>query len=278
MRCTVNLLLALFVVSASDAAACPKRAGLPDLNCDGAARVAVVGDSVVYGRGDLAHGDQGGYVLRTAQRFSKATFYNHGVPGKEAGLLVRDLTSAFDGSGDVTFANNLKASDVVFLDIGRNDWWTKATPLATWRNLKRCREIIQAKVLAATGHTPLVVTAQMVLANRTGQGVWVKELNTIIGQKGTALAPSDLRFDLVSKRLLLDAVHPSSAGYDAAAKIFINYLRVLYPQHAAVFRKDIDQDGLYDEFEVEKFGTDPSDPDTDDDGLLDGNDPTPAGT
>jgi lysophospholipase L1-like esterase len=278
MRRSFNVLLVLLLVGASDAVACPHRGGLPDLNCDGAAKVAVVGDSVVYGRGDAAHGDQGGYVLRTAQRFSSATFYNHGVPGKEAGLLVRDLSAAFDGTGDTTLADDLKSSDVVFLDIGRNDWWTKTTPLATWRNLKRCREIIQARVLAATGHKPLVITAQMVLANRTGQGVWVKELDTIIGQKGTALAPADLRFDLVSKKLLVDAVHPSSAGYDAAAKIFIQYLRVLYPQHAAVFRKDADHDGLYDEFEQEKYGTDPVDPDTDDDGILDGLDSTPTGT
>lgn len=278
MRHSFTFLVALLGIWIGDAVACPKRAGLPDLNCDGAARIAVVGDSVVYGIGDAAHGNAGGYVLRTANKFPKASFYNHGDPGNEAGKLVRDLTDAFDGTGEAALADHIKTSDVIFLDIGRNDWWTKTTPLATWRNLKRCREVIQTKVLALTGHKPLVVTARLTLANRTGQGDWVKELNTIIGQKGTALAPADLRFDLVSKKLLIDAVHPSSAGYDAASKILTTYLRVSYPQHAAVFRKDLDQDGLYDEFEQAKYGTDPTDPDTDDDGILDGRDSTPTGT
>jgi hypothetical protein len=33
---------------------------------------------------------------------------------------------------------------------------------------------------------------------------------------------------------------------------------------------------LYDEFEVERYGTSPSNPDTDGDGILDGKDETPA--
>lgn len=40
---------------------------------------------------------------------------------------------------------------LVLLDIGRNDWWKFGRSLATWRNLKRLRETIQAARMVETG-------------------------------------------------------------------------------------------------------------------------------
>lgn len=274
MNTVLRILLPLLsaVIYGSPVAACPRVAGLPDLNCDGSAAIAVLGDSLVYGIGDSIHGNRGGYVLRAQDRFPQATFYNLGQGGNRAKRLVRELGEAFKGSSNTALATHLKGSDVVFLDLGRNDWWDFKPALATWRDLKRCREIIQNNITATTGHAPLVITAQMVLANRTGQGTWVLDLNNIIKQKSSSVAPGDLRFNVMSKRLLADRVHPTPAGYDVLTKILVSYLQDTLPRHAKSFRSDSDGDGLYDEFEQEKFGTDPHNADTDGDGTEDGRD------
>jgi hypothetical protein len=72
-----------------------------------------------------------------------------------------------------------------------------------------------------------------------------------------------------------DRLHPTSKGYGAIAAVLIKYLRSDYPAHARTLREDLDNDGLYDLFEEGRFGTDPTDPDTDDDGMKDGSDPDP---
>jgi lysophospholipase L1-like esterase len=269
-------LFAFLAFSSSRCFACPAVGGLPDVNCDGTAQVVVVGDSVVYGVGDVRNGGKGGYVLRIAQKFPKATFDNRGTPGEEARRVLGVIQDSFNGVGDTTFASSLTNADIIILDIGRNDWWKFRPAIVTWRNLKRLRELIQTEVNSASGHKPLVVTAQLMGANRTGQGAWILELNKYIAANSKSLTPGDLRFNSVSKKLLIDRVHPSSLGYDAIAKILYTYLTETLPKHVEIFRQDNDDDGLYDEFEVERYGTSPSNPDTDGDGILDGKDETPA--
>jgi lysophospholipase L1-like esterase len=230
----------------------------------------------VYGVGDVRNNGQGGYVLRIAQKFPDASFDNRGTPGEEARRVIGIIQDTFKGTGDTSFASSLTQSDIVILDIGRNDWWKFRPAIATWRNLKRLRETIQSAVNSLTGHKPLVVTAQLMGANRTGQGTWVTELNSYIAANNTLTAPADLRFNAVSKKLLIDRVHPSSLGYDAIAKILYTYLTQTISKHVSAFRPDRDHDGLYDEYEAEKYGTSPNNPDTDGDGILDGQDDTPA--
>jgi len=275
---TSSLVLTILALSAHHGFACPSVGGLPDVNCDGAARVVVVGDSVVHGVGDVRNGGKGGYVLRIAKKFPEATFENRGTPGEEARRVIGIIEDAFSGVGDAPFASSLSVADIVILDIGRNDWWKFRPALATWRNLKRVRELIQSEVNTVTGHKPLVVTAQIMGANRTGQGAWVTELNKYIAANNTSMTPTDLRFNAVSKKLLIDRVHPSSLGYDAITRVLYAYLTNTLPKHVTVFRKDGDDDGLYDEYEAEKYGTSPFNPDTDGDGIRDGKDDTPAGT
>jgi hypothetical protein len=77
--------------------------------------------------------------------------------------------------------------------------------------------------------------------------------------------------------LLGDRVHPTSLGYDQITKVLLQYLQVTLLKYVAVIRPDLDKDGIYDEYEEERFGTDPENPDTDGDGILDGADDTPAG-
>lgn len=272
MKSRLPSLTAFSVISlfAYNSHACPPVAKLPDVNCDGEARVAILGDSVVYGTGDTVNGGKGGYVLRAAKKFPGVTFDNLGKPGEEARRVIGVIESSFAGTGDTSFAESLTKADIVIVDIGRNDWWKFLPASATWRNLKRTRELIQNEVKRITGHKPLVVTAQIMGANRTGQGAWVAELNGLIAANGKPGTPGDLKFSSVSKKLLLDRVHPSPKGYDQISKILVNYLTTKVPKHVNAFRPDADEDGLYDEYETEKFGTSPLDPDSDDDGILDG--------
>lgn len=276
MRVLFRLVVFLTCVYSSHAVACPSVAGIPDVNCDGNARVAVLGDSVVFGIGDTVNGNRGGYVRRMVRKFPGVWFDNLGTPGQEAKRLIPVIEEAFAGTGDAELASALTRADVVILDIGRNDWWNFGPAIATWRNLKRLRELIQSKVSAVTGHKPFVVTAQLMGANRTGQGAWVAELGKIIAANNKSSAPTDLRFNSVKKKLLGDRVHPTSVGYDALAKVLFFYLKITLPKHVAIFRQDLDEDGLYDEYEADKFGTDPEKSDTDGDGILDGADERPT--
>jgi lysophospholipase L1-like esterase len=272
------LFLSANVVGLSVAAACPQVAGLTDYNCDGKAVVVVLGDSLVSGVGDATNDNQGGYVLRTQARFPDATVVNQGVPGLRTLTLLKNLRRAFANALTSKLAQDLLEADLVLLDLGRNDRWNFEPPAATLRNLKRLRQIIQSSVPRNGGVAPLVVTAVLMSPNRGSQSPWVKELDALILKSHAVEYPADLRFDLVSKRLLQpDNIHPTSKGYVAMAKVFIAYLLKEYAEYAAVLREDQDNDGLYDIFEASRFGTDPTLADTDGDGVKDGMDPTPAG-
>jgi len=279
MECLRTLLLLLsFLASVPVASACPMVSGFPDFNCDGEFRVAVVGDSIVSGVGDSTHGNRGGYVLRTQAALPDSKVLNFGIPGLDTVQLLLNLNKAFSGRSYAALLEGLTRADLVVLDIGRNDFWSFGPPIQTLRRLRKARALIESGVAARAGHAPLVVTAVLLLPNRGTQGPWVQELNELIRSANGSSHPADLRFDKVSKtRLNEDRLHPTPAGFKAVAAVFLAYLRAAYPLHAAELRPDTDHDGLYDVYEGERYGTDPADSDTDDDGLLDGQDPSPAG-
>lgn len=278
MRTLLTFLSSLIALTPTLSWACPTVAGLPDFNCDGAASVVVLGDSLVSGIGDTKNGNKGGYVLRAQQTFPNATIANFGVPGLQTLDLILRIQRAFDGSGDASLASSLTSADLVIVDIGRNDRWLFGPPANTLRNLKRVQAVIKKHTSTITGDSPLIVTSVLMFPNRGSQGPWVKDLDTLIGKANSVSFVADLRFDTVSKRLLSgDQIHPTSKGYDAMAKVFIKYLKTTFPKHVASKRPDSDDDGLYDEFERSRYGTDPNNPDTDGDGIKDGQDPTPLG-
>ena len=235
MRVSRNIftLLGLLLVSRTTLA-CPDVGGLPDVNCDGVASVVVVGDSLVSGIGDTKNGGKGGYVLRAQAQFPEATFYRRGTPGLKTVPLLQRLTKAFASPTESTLAQELLNADLVVLDVGRNDRWLMGLPSATFRNLKKARELIEKSTLQQTGKSPLVVLAVLMLPNRGSQGPWVKELAGIIFASHSKAHPADLRFDKVSKRLLSpDNIHPTSKGYTAISKVFISYLQNEYPEYVA---------------------------------------------
>lgn len=259
------LISAAVFLSNSAAFACPTVDGIPDYNCDGEVIISILGDSLVKGFGDTKNNNVGGYVLRAQKKLPNVEILNLG----ELGLRTFELFDLIDEK--FVADSRVIKSDYVILDLGRNDRWLFGTPAATYRNLKRASAQIKKAVTDITPDTPpLVITAVIMLPNRGSQGPWVKELDAIILRGSTDKAPNDLRFDLVSKRLLsTDQIHPTPKGYDALSTTFVKYLKKVLPKKVTKLHPDQDGDKLPDEFELKLFGTDPALRDTDGNGISD---------
>jgi lysophospholipase L1-like esterase len=257
--------LLLTLLFCDRALACPVIDNIPDFNCDGKVIITALGDSLVAGFGDTKNDNQGGYLLRAQKKLPDTEVLNLGVPGLRSFELFDVIKKKFTADSDAI------NSDYVVLDIGRNDRWLFGTPGATYRNLKRASALVKKTIAEFHPETPpLVIMAVLMLPNRGSQGPWVKELNGIILRSNTDKAPADLRFDLVSKRLLSsDQIHPTSQGYDALTKTFVSYLQKAIPKKVKKLQPDTDGDGLPDELEVSVFGTDPNKVDSDGDGESD---------
>ncbi len=264
--------LFIFTLLFSSAAySCPLIRKIPDFNCDKKLTISVLGDSLVYGIGDTDNNNRGGYVLRTAKRLRFARVLNLGVSGMRAVELLPGLKREFRHPGSSKQVAALRESDIVVLDLGRNDRWLFGAPAATYRNLREIRSVIEKNVKKLKGASPLVVTAVMMLPNRGSQGPWMKELDRLILKGSTLHAPADLRFDLVDKHLLQPGgIHPTSKGYAAISQVLVTYITKKLPKRMKKLRPDADKDGVYDLFEKARFGTDPANRDTDGDGKSDG--------
>lgn len=268
----IAIITSLFLCQKSSA--CTGQNGIPDYNCDGKVQVFFVGDSLVFGTGDTANGNKGGYVLRLKKSLRKSSIKSYGIKGLRASTLLRLVADTYVSKNTSLypqFRKNLAASDIIVLDLGRNDRWLRGPELKTYRHLALTAQRIAKGVKLDTGYSPLVVKAVLMLPNRGDQGPWVQGLNKIILSKSTVRYPSDLRFDVVSKRLLNDdQLHPTPKGYAAIAKAFRDYIPTL-KNYCETLRPDTDADGISDIFETSKFFTNPSAADTDGDGKSDGN-------
>jgi lysophospholipase L1-like esterase len=230
--CLILSFLASFLLPTSLSAECSKVGRLPDRNCDGSARIVVLGDSLVAGVGDTT-GQEGGYISRTQAKFPEASIVGYGVPGLRTLTLFKRVRDGFLGKKHPLMADDLRAADLVVLDLGRNDRWLFGEPAATLRNLQRIRSLIVKQVSQDGSTPPLVVTAVLMYPNRGSQGPWVKDLNELILKDHSSDYPCDLRFDLVSKRLLSeDNIHPTAKGYAAIAAVFTKYLLKQYLDYA----------------------------------------------
>lgn len=236
-----SLLLIAALLLPQSAVACPAIGGIPDFNCDSTLQITILGDSLGYGIGDTKNNNQGGYVLRASNRLPEVQFNNFSVAGLRARTLVKRVRDTFNKGSQPDLLAALRTSDIVILDIGRNDRWLFGEPIATYRNLKRIRATIEEEVTSLEGEPPLVVTAVLMLPNRGSQGPWVSELNEIIRKGHRLSAPANLRFDQVSKRLLSkDQIHPTPQGYGALAKKLVRYLTVTLPPIMQQLRPDTD--------------------------------------
>src|SRR4051812_23987842 len=96
MRSLIPLaILTMLILASAEGSACPLVSGLVDNNCDQTVKVAVLGDSIVRGVGEIVNGRYGGYVYRLQARFTDADFINLGISGQTShelyARLARDL-------------------------------------------------------------------------------------------------------------------------------------------------------------------------------------------
>ena len=226
---------------AEDVVLCPDIRGIADLNCDGKLQITFVGDSIVTGFGDTENKNRGGYVLRLQQKFPDVTFKSVAANGLKTGGLIELLTRAFDSTEAPVTLANLKESDVVILDMGRNDRLVPKPVRDTYKALQLAGSKIRRGVKRFSGFEPLVVTSVMMIPGRPYIAPFVRKLNAIILESNSPDHPSDLRFDRVKSSFLSnDKLHPSSKGYEALSKVAEKYLLTELPIETHRFRKTIE--------------------------------------
>lgn len=251
--------------------ACPLVGTLIDYNCDGRHRISVTGDSIVFGTGDELNDDRGGYVLRLKRAFTSSQVFGFGYPGITTARLLsyyKRLLVKKPRSQQVT---QLGTSDIVIIDVGRNDYFNRNSSTLTATTIKRLTIFLSKELEKRFGTSPLFVTTVLPLTRREIDLGFIQQVNMVLLKTRGRDLPAFLRFDTLDTALLSeDDLHPTSAGYDALASIASEYITGDAQVRSRISRRDADSDGIYDIVEKKKFKTSPRKPDTDGDGLLDG--------
>jgi len=267
------LLSGLFLVSfiVTTAHACPLIDGLVDYNCDGKHQISVTGDSVVYGTGDTLNDNHGGYVLRLKRAFKSSNVLNFGYPGITTNHLLSYYKKLFLKKPRDQQVTQLGNSDIIIIDVGRNDYFNRNSSTLTATTIKRLTLFLSTELQKKFGTSPLFVTTILPLTNREIDLGFIKQVNMVLLKIRGQSFPAFLRFDKLDPALLSeDGLHPTSAGYDVLGGIASKYITGEAQIRSKKARKDNDTDGIYDIFERKKFNTSPSVSDTDADGLKDG--------
>jgi lysophospholipase L1-like esterase len=251
--------------------ACPLVGGLVDFNCDGKHRIAVTGDSVVFGTGDELNNNQGGYVLRLKRAFPSSQVYNFGYPGITTAHLLSYYKKLFTKDPNNDQISQLGTSDIVIIDVGRNDYFNRNSSTLTATTIKRLTIYLSTELEKRFGTSPLFVTTVLPLTRREIDLGFIKQVNMVLLKIRGRDFPAYLRFDKLDPTLLgADGLHPTSAGYDVLGTIATAYIKRDAQKRSKALRRDSDHDGMYDVFERDKFQTSPRKADTDGDGLIDG--------
>lgn len=264
-------ILFTFSFFAAPAYACPLIGGLVDYNCDGKHQISIAGDSIVFGTGDTLNNNRGGYVLRLKQGFKTSQVYGFGYPGITTANLLSYYKRLFLKKPKGVEATQLGRSDIVILDVGRNDYFNRNSSTLTATTIKRLTSFLSSELEKRFGSSPLFVTTILPLTRREIDLGFIQQVNMVLLKIRGRNLPAFLRFDKLNTALLSsDGLHPTSAGYNVLANIAAEYITGEAQVRSKAQRKDVDQDGIYDLFEKTKFKTSPKKPDTDDDGLKDG--------
>lgn len=255
----------------SSALACPLVDSLVDFNCDGQHTVSVVGDSIVFGTGDQLNNDRGGYVLRLKRSFPSSEINGFGYPGITTANLMSYYKRLFAKRSNSSEISALGSSDVVIIDVGRNDYFNRNSSTLTATTIKRLTAYLSTELEKKFGTSPLFVSTILPLSRREIDLGFIKQVNMVLLKIRGSSFPAFLRFDTLSPALLgLDGLHPTSSGYDVLAGIASQYISGPAQLRSKKLRRDTDSDGIYDIFEKSKFETLPKIADSDGDGLSDG--------
>lgn len=255
---------------AVEAHACPLIHGMVDSNCDQVLKIGFVGDSFVAGVGDGSDLG-GGYVGRIAREFPDIEVVSFPKPGIVSGILLSRLIRAVPRMNSNHPESDMHDTDIIIIDVGRNDFWKDNYPPRTVGNIKRIVSLF-ATQLSKGGKTPPVIAVNtLATTNRVFQAGFIENVNFQLLEQRSNLLPVFIRMDKLRSSLIShDGLHPNSSGYDKMAQIIKDYLTGKGKSRALAICRDNDSDGIFDKFEASKFGTNPALADTDSDGYSDG--------
>ena len=255
---------------APNAIACPTIRGLVDFNCDGVIKIAVAGDSIVYGRGDLDNENRGGWVKRLGPLLRVPAVRNIGVPGISSEDLYQRLLKNFKKPSSSIYERAIDA-DIFIIGVGANDFYAHGDPSLTVRNIKRIVSMVRKELGRGNSVPPYVLVAKLTPTTRGFQRSFMENVNILLARYRSNDLPSYLRFDVMHEDYVsYDGLHPISSGYEELSQIAADYLKGDATRAMKSARKDVDKDGVYDMFERSRYTTNPSLRDTDGDGLPDG--------
>ncbi|MBN8548977.1 MAG: SGNH/GDSL hydrolase family protein [Deltaproteobacteria bacterium] len=269
-RTFFNLILSAFLLAPAAAFSCPLIDGLVDSNCDGVLKIGFAGDSFVKGVGDRSELG-GGYVSRIAELYPNAVIVKYPQPGIASGILLSRLIRKVPRMASGPADRDLHDTDVLIIDVGRNDYWEDRNPPNTVGNIRRIVKFLTA-ALANNGQTPPVIAVTMLApTNRAFQAPFISAVDSLLVKQRSASLPAYVRADLLRNSLISrDGLHPNALGYADLAQIIKTYLETKGLSRARAICRDNDNDGIFDKFEASKFGTNPALADTDSDGYNDG--------
>jgi lysophospholipase L1-like esterase len=271
LRTLMSLLSLLTLCTSSPSFACPLVKKLVDFNCDGEHQVSVIGDSIVFGTGDERNEGRGGYVLRLQNAFPDSTVSGFGYPGITTNRLLAYYKNLFKNEPRGKEITQLGRSDIIIIDIGRNDYFNRNSSTLTANTIKRLTLYLSTELEKRFGSAPLFVSTILPLTRREIDLGFIKQVNMVLLRIRGKSFPAFLKFDTLSPALLgTDGLHPTSAGYDVLAGIAARYITGPAQSRSKSSRKDVDKDGVYDVFEKSRFKTSPKKSDSDEDGLKDG--------
>lgn len=268
-----SLFAAALLVYAEAANACPLVDGLIDVTCDQQLKIVDTGDSIVYGVGDERFAGKGGYVRRLKPYYRRTRFINLGIPGITTKNLLRYFKKNLDGRSAArsSVTSKVTGADYVIIDIGRNDFWGRQPAARTVANIQRLVRYLRRRLKQLNGVEPVVAIASLIPTARAFQLPFIQEVNAGLLASDSFSYPVAIRFDTLPDSILSeDGLHPDSPGYTAMTGIIAPALGEAIQELAARKVTDADRDGIYDYFEVHRYGTDPEKRDTDGDGISDG--------
>lgn len=240
--------------------ACPLIDGLIDYNCNQAGKISITGDSFVKGVGDSK--SKGGYVGRVEDNFANFRFTETGVNGVTTARLLSNF-KRFLPRHKTTYNRSIN-SDIMIIDVGRNDYWQKVQPSMVVRNIKRLVKFLKSNLVDDRADAaPKIFVSALLPTKRSFQAPFIREVNRLLLKQKGAKLPVYLRFDKLSQNIVgEDGLHPTARGYTKIASFLTKFINGTAQKQMAKSRKDLDSDGIYDFFETNRYGTDPEVADT----------------
>lgn len=163
-------------------------------------KIVVTGDSIASGYGDIV---KGGYVTRTQYKMPRYKFINHGIPSITSYKLYNIYNNEFNSNTTSKLKRNIRNANIIFIDVGRNDYWVKLNSINTVNTLLALKKLFKKHSKAKVYITCLLPVARNVIQEK-----YVKEVNLQI------CLPKSLRFDTMPRNYLnLYGVHPTAEGY-----------------------------------------------------------------